>query len=59
MVRDEVREAIMASLQQATNSINLYKEPVQSDTDNIIPQDTPLSKFDLLDMAILKKFAKK
>lgn len=59
MIRDEVREAIIASLQQSALSINRYEEPAPIDPEPTPMSDAPLSKFDLLDMAILKKYSTK
>ena len=59
MVRDEVREAIIASLQKNTQPTTNLTAGTSFATQTEIIDESKLSKFELLDLAILKKYSTK
>ena len=59
MVRDAVREAIIASLQQATNPTVTTLDAATPISPTPMPTTEPLSRFEMLDLAILKKYSTK
>lgn len=59
MVRDEVREAIIASLQKNSQPSTNLCENTSLVHETQIQDETKLSKFELLDMLILQKYSNK